>query len=137
LKIGCTLSESFLISTLECFYNQSCINIIKQYTNYPDQLEYLLSANQSQIKMTVEDLLKNLFTDQWQITKNYSSYYEQCSPLICSYTYIENFNIIYLISFLLGLQGGLAIVLKWICPKIIQLASAFGFGACLDDTDEF
>ncbi|CAF1144697.1 unnamed protein product [Adineta steineri] len=32
LKMGCTPSESFLASTFECFYNQSCLNILRQYT---------------------------------------------------------------------------------------------------------
>ncbi|CAF1440439.1 unnamed protein product [Adineta steineri] len=32
LKIGCTPSESFRASTLECFYNESCVNLIKEYT---------------------------------------------------------------------------------------------------------
>ncbi|CAF1386280.1 unnamed protein product [Adineta steineri] len=34
LKIGCTPSESFRASTLECFYDRSCIDLIHQYTNY-------------------------------------------------------------------------------------------------------
>ncbi|CAF0872322.1 unnamed protein product [Adineta steineri] len=45
----------------------------------------------------------------------------QCSPLLCSYTYSQQFNLLYTITLLLGLQGGLTIVLKWICPKILQI----------------
>lgn len=32
-KVGCIPSESFRFSTLECFYDQSCINLIEQYIN--------------------------------------------------------------------------------------------------------
>ncbi|CAF4296305.1 unnamed protein product, partial [Adineta steineri] len=33
LKMGCIPSESFLLSTLECFYNLSCIDLIQQFTS--------------------------------------------------------------------------------------------------------
>ncbi len=118
LKIGCTPTESFLSSTLECFYDDSCVSAIKEYTNYTYSLESL--SNQSQINFTIGELVQNLFIDRWLTTKNYSSYYQQCLPLLCSYTYMERFNLIYIASFLFSLQGGLTIVLKWICPKIIQ-----------------
>ena len=120
LKIGCTLSESFLSSTLECFYNDSCVNIIKHYTNYTFSLQPLV--NQSQIHRTINELVENLFIDQWMITKNYSPYYQKCSPKLCTYTYVQRVNLIYLISLILGFQGGLSIVLKWICPRLVQLA---------------
>ena len=111
LKIGCIPTESFLLSTLECFYDVSCVNRIKEHTNYSYSLTPL--SNQSQmINLTVNELVQNLFTDQWIITKNYSSYYELCLPFICSYTYIEKVSLIYIVSFLLGLQGGLTIILK-------------------------
>jgi len=121
LKIGCVPSESFLSSTLECFYDTLCVNTIREYTNYMYSLEPLsIITNQSLITMTIEELVKNLFTYEWITTKNYSAYYQQCLPLSCSYSYIQEFNLIYIISYLLGLQGGLRIVLQWICPKLIQ-----------------
>ncbi|UJR34784.1 hypothetical protein I4U23_027565 [Adineta vaga] len=115
MKIGCTPSQSFLSSTLECFYNQSCLNLIQQYTNYKTFLKPLskIDSRFSQ-NTTVRELINHLFIEDWFIDKNYSLYYEQCSPLICSYTRIEELNIFYIITLILGLQGGLTIVLKWI-----------------------
>ncbi|UJR24406.1 hypothetical protein I4U23_005783 [Adineta vaga] len=128
LKIGCTPSESFLASTLECFYDISCINLIQEYTNYTNKVNVTtipiphLSAmiNQSSVNLTIAELVNNLFIENWTTTMNYSSYFEQCSPLLCSYTYLQKFNSLYTITLLCGLQGGLTIVLKWISPKIIQ-----------------
>jgi len=116
LKIGCTPTESLLSSTLECFYDESCLNTLK------NTLSSSMSMNNSNINSTIGELMKNLFIDHWLTTKNYSSYYQRCLPSLCSYSYIQKFSIIYIISFILGLQGGLTIVLKWICPKIIQCA---------------
>ena len=70
---------------------------------------------------TIEELLRELFVEEWQTRIDYSSYFHRCSPLICSYTYVEKLNIFHTVTLLFGLQGGLAIILKWICPKIIEL----------------
>ncbi|CAF3974160.1 unnamed protein product [Adineta steineri] len=128
LKIGCTPSESFRASTLECFYNESCINLIKQYTikanriNNTSVFEPLSTQNISfSINTPIAKLIDNLFITDWNITMNYTSYFEQCFPLSCSYNNIQRFNVFHIIATLLGLQGGLALVLEWICPKIIRI----------------
>ncbi|CAF3433755.1 unnamed protein product, partial [Rotaria sp. Silwood2] len=116
LRIGCTPSESFHASTLECFYDPSCINLIQDNTNYIKSINFTSSLNplsimksQYSINATIAELIDNLFIEQWIATINYSSYFEQCSPLLCSYTYIEQFNLLYTVTVLLGLQGGLTI----------------------------
>ncbi|CAF1233379.1 unnamed protein product [Adineta steineri] len=121
LKMGCTPSESFRASTLECFYNQSCLTLIQQYTNYKTRIDPIIPSNNSQfsINTTMAELIDHLFIEEWNTTINYSTYFEKCSPLSCSYTYIQRFNLFYIITLLLGLQGGLTIVLKWICPKLV------------------
>lgn len=123
LKIGCTPSQSLLDSTLECFYDDSCINIVKKHVNYTQFLEPLSIETRAKSRMntTVGELFNNLFVEQWLTTINYLSYFKQCSPSLCSYNYIQKFSIIYIISFLLSLQGGLTIVLKWLCPKIVRM----------------
>ena len=119
-KVGCLPSESLLSSTLQCLYNVSCIDLIQKYMNSTDSLEPLRITTQSQMNKTINELINQLFIVQWLPTINYSSYFQDCSPSLCSYDYIQKFNIIYIISYLLGLQGGLMIALKWICPKLMQ-----------------
>ncbi|CAF1201081.1 unnamed protein product [Adineta steineri] len=128
LKIGCTPSESFRASTLECFYNESCINLIKQYTikanriNNTSVFQPLSTKNISfPINTSIAKLIDNLFITDWNIKMNYTSYFEQCFPLSCSYNNIQRFNVFHIVFTLLGLQGGLALVLEWICPKIIRI----------------
>ncbi|CAF4253452.1 unnamed protein product, partial [Adineta steineri] len=124
LKIGCTPSESFRASTLECFYDRSCINLIHQYTNYGN-FHRPLSIMKSRFSTNtrIAELIDNLFIEQWSNKTNYSSYFEQCLPSYCSYTSAQKFNLLNIITLLLSLQGGLAIILKWICPKIVRIAS--------------
>ncbi len=124
LKIGCTPSESFLGSTLECFYNQSCINLIQQYTKMNSTYSLdPLSIRRTRFSMntTVDELISDLFIEQWKTTLNYSSYFEQCLPLICKYTYIQKYNIFHSLTVLIGLQGGFTIILQWICPKLVTI----------------
>ncbi|UJR07167.1 hypothetical protein I4U23_011455, partial [Adineta vaga] len=124
LKMGCTPSESLLVSTLECFYDQSCLDHIQKYTNYKDSLNPLSTTNSSFLQnITIDELIHNLFLESWSTSMDYSLYYEQCSPAVCSYTTTERFNILYTITIILGLQGGLTIVLKWICPKFVRIGS--------------
>ncbi|CAF1223430.1 unnamed protein product [Rotaria sordida] len=122
LKIGCTPSESLRSSTLECFYDQSCINQIQRYTNSTNKIIPLeINMSRFSINTTVAELINDLFVEQWATALNYSSYYKQCLPLLCSCTYIQKFNILYIITISLGLQGGLTIVLQWISPKLVRI----------------
>ena len=122
LKIGCLPSEAFRLSTLECFYDASCIHTIKKSMNLTYKLKplSLITNQQFRINQTINELIQILFTKQWKTTLNYSVYFQRCSPSLCSYTYVQKLNPIYIVSFLLGLHGGLTIVLKWICPNIVQ-----------------
>jgi len=127
LKIGCTLSEAFRASTLECFYDVACINLIREYTSYTSNISSPIPLtgiiSQYPINTTIAELIDNLFIEQWTTTINYQSYFEQCSPLLCSYTYSQQINSLYTVTLLLGLQGGLTIVLRWICPQIIRIVA--------------
>ncbi|CAF3798193.1 unnamed protein product [Adineta steineri] len=122
LKMGCIPSESFRSSTLECFYDESCVQLIQQYTNYTNRI-ISLNATKSRflINTSVAELMNDLFIEEWSRTMNYSLYFANCFPSFCSYNYIEKINLLYIVTVLLGLQGGLAIVLKWICPLIVRL----------------
>ncbi|CAF1200612.1 unnamed protein product [Adineta ricciae] len=119
LKIGCAPSESFLASTLECFYDLSCTELIGEYMNY--SISPLKNRNQLYLNATVDELMRKSFVEEWNQSITYSSYYHQCAPAICSYTYTQKLFSWYTLTLLMGLQGGLSIVLKWITPKLVQI----------------
>ncbi len=130
LKMGCTPSESFRLSTLECFYDQSCFHLIQKYTNYTISVNSTNSSaplsdptNRFPINTTIDKLINNLFIEKWIKIKNYPFYFGRCSPLFCSYTYSQRFSLLYTITVLFGLQGGLSIVLKLICPLIVRFVA--------------
>ncbi|CAF1166746.1 unnamed protein product [Adineta ricciae] len=101
LKIGCIPSESFRSSTIECFYNSSCLQYIQEYTNFTFSKTLSSTESRFSAQATIHELSDNLFIEDWNITVNYSLYYRA--------------------SLLLALQGGLSIVLKIACPWIIRI----------------
>ncbi|CAF1486126.1 unnamed protein product, partial [Adineta steineri] len=126
LKMGCTPSESLLASTLECFYDQSCINLIQIMVGYSENITPIplnITNSRFLMNMTVMNLINDLFVEKWSAIMNYSSYFYKCSPMICSYTYIQRLDSFYTLTYLLGLYGGLTIVLKWISPKVVYLVN--------------
>ena len=125
MRMGCTPSQSLRVSTLACFYDQSCLDLIQNYTNYRNSIAPLPTANLSQFSphTTIGELINNLFIERWSTQINYATYYQRCAPSVCSYTTSEKFNIFYIITVILGIQGGLSIVLKWICPKLVRIGS--------------
>ncbi len=121
--MGCTPSELFHASTLECFYDSSCIDLICTNHTKSTYSPIPLYTNVSRffINTTIAQLINDLFIETWKTTINYSSYFEHCPPLVCSYTYTQKLNSLYTLTLLLGLQGGLSLVLEWICPKIVRM----------------
>ncbi|CAF0911325.1 unnamed protein product [Rotaria sp. Silwood1] len=128
LLVGCLPSESFLASTLECFFDIDCINIIRNHMSgniYRTRANPLNTSSiihsRYQINTTVNDLVKNLFMEQWSTNISYDRYFSQCAPNICTYSYIDNANPLHVASTLLGLYGGLTVVLSWWCPQFVEL----------------
>ncbi|CAF1442578.1 unnamed protein product [Adineta ricciae] len=128
LKMGCTPTEAYLASTLECFYDSDCIHLMLENINNTNSFidvntHSSLRMNNSRFLMntTILNLINDLFIENWLTTIDYSTYFNQCLPTSCSYTYTQKLNSFYTLTIILGLFGGLSFVLKWICPKIILL----------------
>ena len=122
IKMGCTASESFRLSTLECFYDQTCLDLIQHYANHSTRLAPLdRTAKRFPLNATVDKLINDVFIEEWTTSTSYITYFHKCSPALCSYTQVQRFDLVNTITLFLALQGGLSIVLKWVCPQIVQL----------------
>ena len=120
--------QSVLKSTLECFYNDSCLSKITQLinsvvspTNFSKLQLSLLALNESPYD-PIDTLANKLFIQSWNNKSSYQSYFNQCHPLTCQYTYESRFNIIYIVTTVIGLLGGLNIALRLVVPPIVKLA---------------
>jgi hypothetical protein len=122
--VGCQVLESLLQSTLECFYNQTCINILQSYCASPVRiivtaLDPSLSSRYFE-NSTIQELVNSLMVEEWNSSVTYDSYYDECQPAQCIYTHTTKNDIIYIVTILFGLIGGLITVLKLVVPPLVN-----------------
>ncbi|CAF4233331.1 unnamed protein product, partial [Adineta steineri] len=114
---GCYIIESLLQSNLQCFYNQTCINILQSYFQTSSLMNITALAvplpGQFLENSTVADVLDQLMVEEWINSSIYDNYYSECQPSGCSYTITTKNSAIYIITTLIGLVGGLITVLKF------------------------
>lgn len=125
--IGCYVMESVLQSTLECFYNQSCLTQLQSAYNSSLTPLQVTPLNPSQASVytpnsTVQQLIDKLMIEEWSATVMYDRYYDECKPVQCTYSYQARNDAIYIITTVVGLVGGLITILRLTVPRLIKLA---------------
>ncbi|CAF2973757.1 unnamed protein product [Rotaria sp. Silwood2] len=129
LSIQCISTESTFVSTLECLYNQSCLNLIRiNYARYGiDNLTDIPSLDENvgsvfSINDTIETLVYGLLLENLTVNVSYDQFYAKCSPLSCIYTIQESFNLFFLITSIVAIYSILNKIFRLILPSLIQLA---------------
>ncbi|CAF0989475.1 unnamed protein product [Adineta ricciae] len=121
---GCYTIEALLQSTLECFYDQICINNLRSYLNISSTVNMTALDSSSKtrysVKSTIKELLDQLMIEEWNPSWSYESYYNECQPIECTYIHETKNGIVYIITALFGLVGGLITVLKIVVPRLVK-----------------
>lgn len=121
--VGCFPLESLLQSTLECLFDSSCLKTIRAYilsSNITDV--YALNISQTPQfppNTSIEELINKLFIQEWSMKANFSNYYTQCAPILCTHTREQRNNALYVLTKLLGVYGGLRAILYLCVPLIV------------------
>jgi len=68
----------------------------------------------------LQELVENLMIEQWNTPPVYERYYNECQPVQCTYTYETRNDVIYIVTALFGIAGGLTKVLKSILPRLVK-----------------
>jgi hypothetical protein len=121
LFIGCIPSFSILPSTLECFYDVSCLKILALLGINTTHIRPLNASIVSRfpVRATIQALLNELFIERWQSQTNYTNYFHTCAPLTCSYSHVDQINPMYTISNIVSLLGGLIVSVHFISYIIV------------------
>ncbi|CAF4811069.1 unnamed protein product [Rotaria socialis] len=61
------------------------------------------------------------FVNQWISIGNYTLYYAQCQPEICTYKIDTELQAITRVNLIIGLIGGLTVVLRFLVPSFIKI----------------
>ncbi|CAF0872610.1 unnamed protein product [Adineta steineri] len=120
--VGCTPLESLLQSTLECLYEQSCIDLLTTYLNM-SLSNHLVPLNKSETRFssngTVNSIVQEMFVETCSSNVSYNQFFEECKPDYCSVTILEPGSFIIVITTILGLYGGLTTFLKLVVPFLV------------------
>jgi hypothetical protein len=126
LYMGCYVIESLFQSDLHCFFNQTCIEILQSYFNRNTSLS-VTALNKSLMhrfaeNSTIEELVSRLMVEEWNSSVEYESYYTGCRPSQCTYAERSKNDVIYIVTTIVGLIGGLLTVLKLSVPRLVMFA---------------
>ncbi|CAF0846729.1 unnamed protein product, partial [Adineta steineri] len=125
LYVGCFIVEALLQSTLECFYNQTCLNILQSYGRFSSSMNVIpLNSSLSSrynTTSTIQELVNELMVENWNLSIIYENYYNGCQPTQCSYSYTAKNNAIYIATMIFGLIGGLMTILQCFIPRLVRL----------------
>ena len=107
LHIGCTSFDSIMESTLQCFYDNNCLLELFNKTNAKP-----LNISSNTIDTKIRTLMEELFVESWSSEKDFASFFKECQPKKCTYSYNSRGNVGFVISVILSLIGGLFVALK-------------------------
>ena len=121
MYIGCYLIEATLQSTLECLYNETCLDMITSHVTSSASIDWMpLNSMESRYSpnTTMQIILNDLMVEKWNWSVNYDSYYAECQPYECIYTYKSKNDAIYIVTTVISLVGGLVTALNFGISKI-------------------
>jgi hypothetical protein len=122
--MGCFRLEALLSSTLECFYNQTCMDIVNAKTYSLLRLPFnftALNATRNSPNESIYSVASQLFVDKWSNYSSFNNYYTACAPRSCTYEYMRRRKLVFLITSIIGMFGGLTTVLTIIFLVLLRL----------------
>jgi len=70
---------------------------------------------------TIKELLDKLMIEEWNVSKLYDRYYNECNPKVCTYTLETRNGAIYIVTAVLGIAGGLITILRFIVLQLVKV----------------
>lgn len=130
LVTACYTVQTALQSSLRCWYNTSCINVVQhnfELYSTSHRTPLMVSALNSTYpsRFSSNDNLKlvldELMVESWNFFAKYDQYYHKCEPVYCSFDYTEKASVIYMVTTIIGLFGGLNIVFRLISIAVVRI----------------
>jgi hypothetical protein len=128
---SCMPVDACLLSSLECFFNQSCVNGIIPYQRMIDGVMLNFTALNSNntlkpsrfnINSTIKSIVDKLMVEEWFIEEQdlYEKYFNQCAPVICTYLTNVYPDFLSVLNVFVGLLGGLCSGLHLIVLPVVR-----------------
>ena len=117
---ACYPLEGVLSSTLECYFDPACIELLVSNATAFTPLN-ATETSQFPPNTTVQDLINELMLEQWSFDVSPENYYTQCAPSKCTYSYAHRNDVLAITTTIIGLAGGLNTALRLIVPWLVQV----------------
>lgn len=116
---NCFPLDAALSSTLECYFDRNCFSLLHQKSNSSilsiDELERF------QRNSTIQELLDDLFIDNINRNVSFDRYFYSCRPSSCNFVKGKRFDLVFILTSLISILGGLITILKFVSPLIVRL----------------
>ena len=117
----CLMLDAVLASSLECFYQSACLSLLENETVIQMKVKPLQDPSQFSPTATIEQLLTTLMIEQLTTTIDFSNYYVKCNPTFCTFSHTSSFNVLFMITTVISVFGGVSLLLRFVSPMIIKL----------------
>ena len=97
---------------LENIYEPLSLNVTPLNANLPSK--YVPTTK-------LEAIVSRLLIEEWIVNSDAAVHYEHCQPKVCTYTYTARFEVMYVITSVIGLFDGLSVILRLIIPLITRI----------------
>lgn len=123
LYAGCLPVSAMLTSSLECFYSQTCVDLILSFFPTSARFSAMQASQQSIFSQTstVQSMVDRLMVEDWTIDVSYEKYYAQCAPAACTYSQVERNGFIFALIKIISLLATVTSVLAIVIPNLIDL----------------
>ena len=129
---GCFTMDSVLQSTLICWYSDTCMHAFQTlmtdfFVPVTQDVSLLDAMLPTRYPPTtpIEIILNEMMIEQWNSTASYDKFYQMCHPAYCSFTYQQRSSMVFIVSTLIGLFGGLNIILRLISLIVVKIFFKF------------
>ena len=121
MMFNCQPLDGALTSSLECFYQPSCLSLIQQVLSI-SMTPPPLTSNGSRFSptTTVQVLLNDLMIEQLIDEVLFTQYYSRCNPTYCIYSYSHRLDVLFMVTLVISVFGGLSIIVKLISTLLVK-----------------
>ena len=117
----CLIVDSVLASTLECYYNRMCVSLLHR-ENITNVVPLSITLNKHFLSnSSIETLVNELMIDNLSIEISFDLFYSECNPSYCSYTYSHRFDVLFVITSVVGTVGGLSSLLSLVAQLFLKI----------------
>lgn len=132
---GCFVTDSLMLSTLECFYfNSTCFPVVmKHIRNAYEQnalnpswtdvhpLVYDETSSRFPPNTSVSSILEALLIERWETSFWYEHYYETCAPKYCTYSItIRAKSVAEVLRTFVCMISGVTLALRLLTPQLVK-----------------